>query len=88
MPAQPAEEPELRDGGNQLHGEGAVLPDVLLDSRQELRGDPVPYRGARENLFLREQLVDAKEVDVLEVSHRSILGGRAAKRSTPGPLLD
>jgi hypothetical protein len=31
-----AEQPELGDGGHQLHGEGAVAPDVLLDDWQEL----------------------------------------------------
>ncbi len=51
---------------HELHRERAVLAHVLLHARQEFAGDEVAHGVAREALLVREQLVEAQEVDAGE----------------------
>jgi hypothetical protein len=60
------EEADLGHLRDQLHGEGAVLPHVLDDARQELPLNEVAHRVPHEPLFGLEQILGAVEIERLE----------------------
>ena len=64
-----AEEAELGDLRNQLHGEGAVLAHVLLHEGQELPRHELANRVPSEPLLVAEELDETQEVDAAEVGH-------------------
>jgi hypothetical protein len=61
-----SEEPELGHLGNELDGEGPVLPHVLDDARQELTVHELAHRVARKPLLRREFVFYPVEIQRFE----------------------